>query len=181
MTMHALRHLILLVIFVSLFGCKQREPGIRNHVSHEEEVCNFQDIPCVKELKEAEFRLDIEPKPLQAFRETEFILTITPKNSRFKVQDSRLEFQDSRFRDELLLDLSMQGMFMGKNQVVLKRTEGNNYKNSRFKVQDSRSKIQSLKFKGKGIIPRCPSGKTLWQADIYLPDQEMVSFRFHVK
>ncbi len=91
--------------------------------------------------------LDIEPKPLQTFRETEFIVTISGSD---------------KIPDKLVLDLTMPGMFMGKNQVVLK-------------------KIDKNKYSGKGIIPRCPSGKTLWQADIFIPDEGTVSFRFNVK
>lgn len=91
--------------------------------------------------------LDIEPKPPQSFKETKFIVTITGSD---------------KIPDELLLDLTMPGMFMGKNQVVLKKTDKN-------------------KYSGKGIIPRCPSGKTLWQADIFIPVEGTVSFRFHVR
>ncbi|MFN3479924.1 MAG: hypothetical protein ACK415_06020, partial [Thermodesulfovibrionales bacterium] len=91
--------------------------------------------------------LDIEPKPLQAFRETEFIVTITKTDN---------------VPEELILDLTMPGMFMGKNQVILKRVEKN-------------------KYKGTGVIPRCPSGKTLWQADVLIPKEGSVNFKFHVK
>lgn len=118
-----------------------------NQGQDEKGICDFLKVPCVKKLDNMEVRLDVEPKPLQAFKETEFIATITGSD---------------KISDELYLDLTMPGMFMGKNQVVLK-------------------KINNNKYSGKGIIPRCPSGKTLWQADIYIPEKGTINFQFHVK
>lgn len=67
----------------------------------------------------------------------------------------------TKIKTPLLLVLSMPGMYMGRNEVALKQdTDGS--------------------FIGRGIIPRCPAGKKLWQADIAIPGSGSVSYRFHV-
>ena len=118
--------------------------------SEDTDLCDFQKGPCIKRINHEEVSLDIEPRPLQAFKETEFTVKINnPRES----------------PEKLILELTMPGMFMGKNQVVLKKTGYNTYS-------------------GRSIIPRCPSGKTLWQADIGIPyrgEIKTVSFRFHVQ
>jgi hypothetical protein len=52
-------------------------------------------------------------------------------------------------------------MYMGRNEVVLKQ-------------------VPDGSFIGSGIIPRCPTGKKLWQADIAIPGSGSVSYQFHV-
>ncbi|MFN3740253.1 MAG: hypothetical protein ACK4TF_06215 [Thermodesulfovibrionales bacterium] len=128
------------IILIFLFACSSSG-------QKDKDLCDFEKVLCIKRTDNIEVRLDIEPKPLQAFRETAFIITIKG---------------DEGLPNELLLDLNMPGMFMGKNQVILKRVEKN-------------------KYKGTGVIPRCPSGKTLWQADIFVPGEGSVNFKFHVK
>ena len=64
--------------------------------------------------------------------------------------------------DSLKLDLEMVGMYMGTNEVTLVRTGPGRYS-------------------GKGIIPRCHSGKKLWSATLSLPGQPAkTSFLFNV-
>lgn len=64
--------------------------------------------------------------------------------------------------DHLKLDLQMIGMQMGLNEVTLTRTGPGTYR-------------------GKGVIPRCHSGKKLWSATLSIPGQTPdASFRFHV-
>lgn len=60
-----------------------------------------------------------------------------------------------------VIDLSMPGMKMGPNQVKLKMTGAGLYQ-------------------GTGIIVRCPSGKTLWQALVHLPGTGDADFVFDV-
>ncbi len=64
--------------------------------------------------------------------------------------------------EPLVLDLSMPGMDMGKNRVKLEKTGENRYS-------------------GTGIIVKCPSGKTLWRATVFLPDNLQAAFTFHVR
>lgn len=59
------------------------------------------------------------------------------------------------------IDLDMPGMKMGPNRVRLKKTPEGAYT-------------------GPGVIVRCPSGRTLWQADITLPGVGKAAFTFHV-
>lgn len=59
------------------------------------------------------------------------------------------------------IDLSMPGMKMGPNQVKMEMTA--------FGV-----------YQGTGIIVRCPSGKTVWQAKVHLPGKGSVDFIFDV-
>jgi hypothetical protein len=63
------------------------------------------------------------------------------------------------------LDLTMPGMVMGKNLPVLKR-------------------LGVGRFEGKGIIPRCPTGKKTWQADVIVVragKTDVAGFVFEVK
>jgi len=67
-----------------------------------------------------------------------------------------------RLPSTLTLDLSMPGMMMGKNQVTLKQQPGGAWE-------------------GKGIIVKCMSGRTLWQATILSPELGNPAFSFNVR
>lgn len=65
----------------------------------------------------------------------------------------------------LLLDLSMTGMFMGNNQPKLTEATIGSYR-------------------GRGVIPRCATGRTTWQALIAISlggKIEQVAFQFEVQ
>jgi len=106
--------------------------------------CAIENGSCVKRTGSIEIVSDINPKPVKAMRELTFSLSM--KGS---------------VKDDLILDLSMPGMYMGKNEVVLKRTEDGI-------------------FIGKGVIPRCPSGKRLWRAKIIDNGNVIAEFLFNV-
>lgn len=133
------QYLFSLIVLLLLFSCSEEQTV--------KEDCDFQRNLCIKRLENIEVKLDVEPKPPQAFKEEIFIINIKGEKNP---------------AHELLLDLSMPGMYMGENRIALKKVEGNIYK-------------------GKGVIPRCPSGKTLWQAEIFIPGKGSVYFRFHVR
>jgi hypothetical protein len=59
------------------------------------------------------------------------------------------------------IDLGMPGMKMGPNRVLLKKNGEATYE-------------------GQGVIVRCKSGKTIWQALVILPDIGSVVFTFDV-
>lgn len=59
------------------------------------------------------------------------------------------------------IDLGMPGMEMGPNRVELKKTGDSTYE-------------------GKGVIVRCPSGKTIWRARVTVPDTGSSDFVFDV-
>ncbi|OGW22515.1 MAG: hypothetical protein A2X55_00830 [Nitrospirae bacterium GWB2_47_37] len=82
---------------------------------------------------------------------SEIILDITPRPVKVMKELSFTVTLRGKTADRLILDLGMPGMYMGKNKVVLKKTADDTYK-------------------GKGVIPKCPSGRKLWRATVYLPD-----------
>jgi len=79
---------------------------------------------------------DAQPKPVTSMSESTFIVKLS-KNG-VPVTDALVH-----------IDLSMPGMFMGKNQPVLTHRKDGRYE-------------------GKGIITRCVSGKKTWQADVMI-------------
>ncbi|NTV06293.1 MAG: hypothetical protein HGA59_07285 [Chlorobiaceae bacterium] len=112
-----------------------------------ERECNIHQGPCTITTGSRSFTLNIEPKPVSAMKELTFSVTVTPCN---------------KLPDTLLLDLSMPGMQMGKNQVTLVRKSGCIYE-------------------GKGIIVRCMSGRTLWQVTILSDELKNPAFTFNVR
>ena len=91
--------------------------------------------------------LNIDPKPVKHMKELTFSMTVSPCD---------------KLPDTLLLDLSMPGMAMGKNQVTL-------------------VKKSDCTYEGKGIIVRCMSGRTLWQATILSDELKHPAFTFNVR
>lgn len=89
-------------------------------------------------------------------------LDITPKPVKAMEE---LTFRVSVTGDDLKkpphIDLGMPAMEMGPNQVTMK------------KVSDS-------VYKGTGVIVRCPSGKTIWEAEVTIPGAGQASFIFDV-
>ncbi len=109
--------------------------------------CNFSEGPCTKIAGNRTVTLDIYPKPPKAMQELTFMLTVTPCAS---------------LPETLVIDLGMPGMVMGRNQVVLKKTN-------------------PCTWKGTGIIVRCMSGRTLWQATILSGELNNTAFTFDVR
>jgi hypothetical protein len=96
---------------------------------------------------------------------TEVILDIKPKPVKtmteleFTVQLQSLMIEPPR---KLLLDLTMPRMNMGVNQVVLQKTGDNTYI-------------------GKGVIVKCPKGRKLWKAKVWIPKVGEVNYLFEVE
>jgi hypothetical protein len=126
-----------------------------SHVSAGEigTTCDIQNGPCIKATSDGmKIEFDIQPKPVVALSELTFIVNLTRKGT--PLTDASVS-----------LDLSMPGMFMGRNKPILKNT-----KNGRFE--------------GKGIIIRCPSGSRLWQARLTIKQENKTTiddFVFEVK
>lgn len=59
------------------------------------------------------------------------------------------------------IDLGMPGMTMGPNHVTLEKMPDGTYS-------------------GTGVIVRCPSGRTLWRADVSVPGTGTAAFIFDV-
>lgn len=115
-------------------------------------TCDIQKGACIQKTGSGmTVEFDILPRPVTAVSDLQFVV--------------KLERQGRPVPDaEVGLDLFMPGMFMGKNQPVLKHTSRGQYE-------------------GKGIITRCMSGRKTWQADISVKHdkQETVSFIFEVQ
>ena len=62
----------------------------------------------------------------------------------------------------VMVDLSMPNMYMGTNQVTLIKSSPGVYE-------------------GVGIIPTCPSGRKLWQANVIIDNQVAGNFFFDVQ
>jgi len=107
--------------------------------------CSIDQGSCTKLAGNREVIFDISPKPVRVMKEVTFIVHVIGRN----------------VAPTLLLDLSMPGMYMGRNEVVLKKRPDGAYV-------------------GKGVLPRCLSGKRLWQAEIDIAGTGKVSYRFNV-
>ena len=107
--------------------------------------CDLDKGLCIKRIGQVEVTLDINPKPVKAMRELAFTLSV----------------RGAEAPGELALDLSMPGMYMGKNLVPMKRGADGTYR-------------------GEGVIPKCPSGRRLWTAEADIPGTGKISFTFHV-
>jgi hypothetical protein len=108
--------------------------------------CEIDRGPCSRTIGEMTVIIDITPKPVKAMEELVFHLIIKPGQSS---------------PGELFIDLSMPGMYMGTNRVILKKAAEGTYA-------------------GKGVIPKCPSGRRAWRATVEMPDAGKIGFTFNV-
>ncbi len=110
-------------------------------------VCDFRDGSCTRMVDSLKVTISVEPAPPVPMKETVFIVKIEGKEI---------------LSENLIMNLTMPGMYMGKNQIVLRRVAAN------F-------------FMGSGVIPVCPEGGTFWNAEVFLSPGETVRFGFNVK
>ena len=103
--------------------------------------------PCTKTVANRNVTLEIDPKPVRHMQELTFRIRIDPCEG---------------LASNLLLDLAMPGMVMGRNQVRMTR-------------------INACTWEGKGIIVRCMSGRRLWRATLLSPELGNPSFTFNVR
>jgi hypothetical protein len=108
--------------------------------------CSINLGPCAKTAGTREVILDISPKPVTSMKELTFAVSVIGGNP----------------APSLFLSLSMPGMYMGRNEVLLKKN-------------------QAGKYTGKGVIPRCPSGRRLWQAEVDVPGSGSIRYTFNVE
>ncbi|MGE5808831.1 MAG: FixH family protein [Nitrospirota bacterium] len=116
-------------------------------------LCNVQAGPCRGQTGDGlSIEFDIEPKPVTAMSDLSFAVALTRRGTPAADVSS------------VMLDLSMPGMFMGKNQPSMKSAGAGRYE-------------------GKGVITRCASGKKTWQAEVTVkrPKRtDVVDFIFEV-
>jgi hypothetical protein len=96
--------------------------------------CDIQHGPCTTKANGMTITFDIRPKPVRPMSELQF--TVTVKKNRIPATDA-----------SVALDLSMPGMYMGKNRPALKHVGRGVYQ-------------------GSGIITRCTTGKKTWLAKV---------------
>ena len=96
--------------------------------------CDIQHGPCIRETNGMTITFDIRPKPVRTLSELQFRVTV--KRNNLPVTDAAVA-----------LDLSMPGMYMGKNRPVLKH-------------------LGQGAYQGTGIITRCTTGQKTWQAAV---------------
>jgi hypothetical protein len=116
--------------------------------------CDIQRGPCVRETDDGtSVEFDIHPKPVTSMSGLTFSVRLFRNGSPLSDVSS------------VVLDLSMPGMYMGKNRPVLKKTDNGRYE-------------------GKGVITRCMSGSKTWHAEISVERKKMISvvvFEFEVQ
>jgi len=142
---------IILFLIAFVVAAVQVSAGERD-IQHQS--CNVDAGPCVAKTADnaIEVALDITPKPVAAMRDLTFRVKLKGRNGR-PVTDASVK-----------IDLSMPGMYMGKNEVEL------TYRNGMYE--------------GTGIIVRCPSGKKTWQADVVIRSSDKIGstgFIFEVR
>jgi len=152
LTLHNKLTMKKLVLFLSLVLCTASTATLWHTSSARAEPAaaecdTIHTRPCTKVAAGRNVTLDITPKPVRHMKELTFTVTIDPCTS---------------LPDTLQLDLSMPGMYMGKNRVTLAKTG-------------------ECSYTGKGIIVRCMSGRTLWQATLLLPELNNPAFTFNVR
>ncbi len=91
-------------------------------------------------------RFSITPQPVRAMKPLHFQVVV----------------KDAKEPQSVSVDLSMPDMYMGMNQVAMKKSSPGMYK-------------------GVGIIPICPTGLTIWQASIIIDNQVAGDFFFDVQ
>lgn len=90
-------------------------------------------------------------------------LTVTPHPIRaMKPLHFQVIVKDDEEPQSVMVDLAMPDMYMGLNQVAMKKSSPGVYK-------------------GVGIIPICPTGLTLWQASVIIDNQVAGDFFFDVQ
>ncbi len=96
--------------------------------------CDIQHGPCVTEANGMTITFDILQKPVRSMSELRFMVTV--RKNKIPVTNA-----------SVALDLSMPGMYMGKNRPALKHVGRGVYQ-------------------GSGVITRCTTGKKTWQAKV---------------
>jgi hypothetical protein len=107
--------------------------------------CRIHDEACTKSLPNGLVTFDINPKPVTVMKDLDFTVTI----------------QGNRPTDLPHIDLSMPGMDMGPNRVLLEPAAENVWE-------------------GQGVIVHCPSGSRIWKATVTIPGMGAVEFVFDV-
>ena len=147
--------LAMIIMLTGMLGMSALPAASSGNVAsgEHESNCDIQHGPCLVEASDGmRIEFDIRPRPVKAMSGLFFFVTLTHKGK--PVTDASVE-----------CDITMPGMYMGRNQPVLKH-------------------IKDGQYQGKGIITRCASGNTLWQARIIVvhgKQTDVAEYRFEVR
>jgi len=120
----------------------EKEPGPNSS-------CDLDAGPCAAELEGSgmEVAFDVGPKPLRTMVPLEFTVATGGE-----VNGSG---------EDVFVDLTMPGMFMGENTV---------------RLEPAGERL----WKGRGVIVKCPSGGKIWRAVVSVPGRGNAAFTFEV-
>lgn len=120
-------------VILLTFGCSRTHDAAGTD-------CSIDKDPCVKTIMPGNITaaFDIRPKPVKMMSGLFFSLFI-------RKGDSPLADAD------VVLSLTMPGMYMGEHRVVMSHKGGGRYE-------------------GSSVIPRCPSGKRIWKAQFVIKE-----------
>ncbi len=102
--------------------------------------CDLAAGPCSARIGEARVTLDVAPRPLRAM--TELTFTVDVSRGALPGGDQAVD-----------LALTMPGMYMGENRVLLAPLGGGRHR-------------------GRGVVVRCPSGHRTWAAEVSVRPRE---------
>jgi hypothetical protein len=147
---------ILLMVFLLALLIPRYGSGIQHEHMHRtaEPDCLIDKGPCVKILEDQNIQVLLDINPKPVKVMTDLVFTVNLNKSGDPVTDANIT-----------LDLTMPGMFMGINRPAMKHRKNGTYE-------------------GKGVIPVCPHGGTIWKADVTVKrdgESETVSYIFEVK
>lgn len=139
------KSLILFFVSICIIVVPAAESFAKDKHSDAQINCDIQQNSCTQPIFGGRITFDIKQKPVKVMTD----LT-------FEVSVSGIDLSGPP-----VIDLSMPGMKMGRNQIQMKM-------------------IQTGVYQGTGVIVRCPSGKTVWQATVDLPGNGNAEFVFDV-
>lgn len=119
-------------LILLIFGCKRTQTAAPVD-------CLINEGSCAKKADGSDItvQIDMEPKPVRTMKELFFTVRISRGENPISER-------------EVILVLTMPGMYMGKNNPKL-------------------SFVGDGTFRGTGILPRCPAGKHIWSAEVLFP------------
>ncbi|MDH4164255.1 MAG: hypothetical protein OEW15_16450 [Nitrospirota bacterium] len=126
-----LYRLPLAALFVLLMLLRASAPAVDDNAVA---WCRINDGPCRTAVQNLIVSLDITPRPVMTMRELSFTVSL-------------LTTAQAPVDAAVSVDLTMPGMVMGRNTIILKSRSAGRYE-------------------GMGVIVRCPSGEKLWRATI---------------
>lgn len=142
--------ILLLLLHLFLIGFS---PACAKQIENAEIDCDIHAGHCLKIIENISVIFDCNPKPVKSM--SEILFSVTLKEEDKPIRNAQVE-----------INLTMPGMFMGENRILLVHKENGRYE-------------------GKGVIVRCPSGKRIWNADVIIgrPSKKTVhtSYVFDVK